>query len=72
MSYAIYKLFIAGDWVIGDDLSRNIKPLDCGDLLDGYARADAAPGEQAIYAAFEAPKRWATRAAEWRADELAA
>ena len=48
---AHYKNFIAGDWVDGPSVTRDINPSDTNDIVGEYAQADAAQTDAAIEAA---------------------
>jgi hypothetical protein len=38
----LHRNFIAGEWIAGADVSRNINPSDLSDVIGEYARADGA------------------------------
>ena len=48
MSTTLHKNHIAGEWIEGVDVNRNINPSDTGDVVGEYARADEAQARQAI------------------------
>ena len=50
---ALHKNFIAGEWVEGAGVTRNINPSDTNDIVGEYAQADAAQTGAAIEAANE-------------------
>ncbi|MGH9577047.1 MAG: aldehyde dehydrogenase family protein, partial [Terriglobales bacterium] len=62
--------FIAGEWMAGSDVNRNLNPSDTGDVVGEYARADEAQTLQAIDAAFDARVAWQRRTAEERSDAM--
>jgi aldehyde dehydrogenase (NAD+) len=62
--------YIAGEWVAGAAVSRDINPSDLGDLVGEYAQADAKQAEQAIAAARAAAPGWAAFNVQARADAL--
>ncbi|UST52466.1 aldehyde dehydrogenase family protein (plasmid) [Comamonadaceae bacterium OTU4NAUVB1] len=62
--------FIAGDWLAGTDVNRNINPSDTSDVVGEYARADEKQTLQAIDAAFDARTTWQRKTAEERSDAL--
>ncbi|WP_137892893.1 aldehyde dehydrogenase family protein [Ramlibacter sp. 2FC] len=62
--------YIAGQWVEGVGIRRNINPSDLDDLIDEYAHADAAQTETAIAAARAAFPAWARGPLQARADSL--
>ena len=39
---AVVKNFVAGEWVEGTGVSRNVNPSNTNDVIGEYARADAA------------------------------
>jgi acyl-CoA reductase-like NAD-dependent aldehyde dehydrogenase len=61
---------IAGEWLAGTGLRRNINPSDTSDLVGEYAHADAAQTERAIQAARQAFPAWARGSVQARADAL--
>ena len=66
----LHKNFVAGDWVEGTDLNRNINPSNLDDVIGEYARASAAQAEAAIDAAFAALPVWRATTIEQRSDIL--
>ena len=62
--------YIAGQWVAGVDVRRNINPSDIGDLVGEYAQADAAQTDAAVRAARAAAPGWARASIQARADAL--
>lgn len=64
------KNYIAGQWIEGASINRNINPSDTDDLVGVYARADAAQATLAVEAAAEAQPQWARMTAEQRSDAL--
>lgn len=67
---AHFKNFIAGDWVDGSAVSRNINPSDTNDLVGEYAQADAGQAERAIAAAKAAFPKWSVSTPQERHDCL--
>ena len=61
---------IAGEWVAGASVTRDINPSDLSDLVGEYAQADAAQAARAIEAARVAAPAWATFNTQARADLL--
>ena len=61
---------IAGEWLAGTGLRRNINPSDTSDLVGEYAHADAAQTERAIQAARQAFPAWSRGSVQARADAL--
>jgi aldehyde dehydrogenase (NAD+) len=66
----LFKNFIAGEWVEGVSVSRNINPSDTNDIVGEYAGASAEQVEQAVAAARAALPKWARSTAQLRADIL--
>ncbi len=64
------KNYIAGQWIEGASINRNINPSDTDDLVGEYARADAAQAKLAVEAAADAQPQWARMTAEQRSDAL--
>jgi aldehyde dehydrogenase (NAD+) len=69
---AIFKNFIAGEWLEGEGVSRNLNPSNTDDLVGEYARATAAQAEQAVAAARAASYGWARSTPQQRYDALMA
>ena len=68
----IFKNFIAGDWVEGDGVSRNVNPSDLNDVVGEYARATIQQTRDAIAAARAAAPGWARSTPQQRYDALMA
>lgn len=66
----MYRNFIAGEWIAGETVARNVNPSDTSDMVGEYAQASEAQTEHAIDAAFEARRHWGGCTAEHRADVL--
>ena len=66
----MFKNFIAGEWVDGPKVSRNINPSDTRDLVGEYAQADAEQARQAIAAAHAAFPAWSLSTPQQRFDIL--
>jgi len=62
--------YVAGEWVPGSNVTRNINPSDLSDMVGEYAQADAKQVEQAIAAARAAAPGWAAFNTQARADIL--
>lgn len=54
----IHRNFIAGAWVAGDQVTRNINPADLSDVVGEYARATSGQTQEAIAAARAAFPEW--------------
>ena len=67
---ATLKNFVAGDWLEGSGISRNINPSDTNDVVGEYARADAAQTKAAIAAAKAAFPAWSRSTPQARFDAL--
>lgn len=66
----MYKNHIAGEWVEGVAVNRNINPSNTGDLIGEYVYADARQALIAIEAAAQAQTGWARSSPEVRSDAL--
>jgi acyl-CoA reductase-like NAD-dependent aldehyde dehydrogenase len=66
----MFKNFIAGEWVAGASVSRNVNPSDTGDVVGEYAQADAAQTRAAITAARQAFPAWSLSTPQQRFDIL--
>jgi alpha-ketoglutaric semialdehyde dehydrogenase len=66
----MFKNFIAGEWVEGAAVSRNVNPSDTADLVGEYAQADAAQTRAAIAAARRAFPAWSLSTPQQRFDIL--
>jgi len=62
--------FIAGEWVEGAEVTRNVNPSDTNDVVGEYARASAADVATAIAAAKAASHGWARSTPQERHDVL--
>lgn len=62
--------WIAGAWVDGASVTRNINPSDLSDVIDEYAQADVVQTETAIAAARQAFGRWSVSTPQQRFDAL--
>src|SRR5579863_191172 len=62
--------FIAGEWVAGEGVSRNINPSNTKDLVGEYSQADAAQTNAAIAAAKAAFPAWSRSTPQERHDIL--
>jgi alpha-ketoglutaric semialdehyde dehydrogenase len=66
----VSKNFIAGDWIPGDGVSRNINPSNTKDVIGEYARASAPQVEAAVEAARAAFPSWSRSTPQERHDIL--
>jgi aldehyde dehydrogenase (NAD+) len=69
-SLGVHQNYIAGSWVDGASVSRNVNPSDLDDVIGEYAYADAAQTKDAIAAATQALKTWQNSPIQQRADLL--
>jgi len=67
---AILKNFVAGDWIDGAGVSRNVNPSNTNDVIGEYARADSAQAVAAIAAAKAAFPAWSRSTPQARFDAL--
>src|ERR1700748_968409 len=67
---AMLKNFIAGDWVDGSGITKNINPSNTHDVVGEYARGDRAQTEKAIAAAKAAFPAWSRSTPQERYDAL--
>jgi alpha-ketoglutaric semialdehyde dehydrogenase len=67
---AILKNYIAGDWVDGPGISRNINPSNTNDTVGEYAKADRVQTLQAVAAAKAAFPAWSQSTPQVRYDAL--
>jgi len=67
---AILKNFIAGQWVEGAGISRNVNPSNTNDVVGEYAKTDKAQTLQAIAAAKAAFPAWSRSTPQERFDVL--
>ncbi len=54
----LYRNYIGGEWVEGDDVTANINPSDLSDVIGEYARATKDDAVSAVAAAREAFASW--------------
>ncbi|MBW8844491.1 MAG: aldehyde dehydrogenase family protein [Burkholderiales bacterium] len=66
----MFKNLIAGEWLDGHAVSRNINPSDTRDLVGEYAQADVAQADLAISAASAAFPAWSLSTPQQRFDIL--
>jgi alpha-ketoglutaric semialdehyde dehydrogenase len=66
----LHRNFIAGEWIAGNDVSKNINPSDLSDVIGEYTRADRAQAETAIAAARAAFPAWSMSSIQDRANML--
>jgi aldehyde dehydrogenase (NAD+) len=64
------KNYIAGEWVEGTGVNRNINPSNTNDVVGEYSRADRAQTLQAIAAAKAAFAKWSRSTPQERFDAL--
>jgi len=67
---AVNRNWIAGEWVEGKTVSRNVNPSNLADVVGEYTRADAAQASDAIGAAYDAFPAWSRHGMQARADIL--
>ncbi len=67
---AIQQNYIAGEWVGGSTVNRDINPSNTADVVGEYARADRADAERAIAAASAAFPKWSLASPQERFDAL--
>jgi alpha-ketoglutaric semialdehyde dehydrogenase len=67
---ALLRNYIAGEWVDGATVTRDINPSDTNDVVGEYAQADAAQTDAAIEAAHAAFPAWARTTPQERHDVL--
>src|ERR1700729_4355262 len=67
---ALNKNYIAGEWVEGDAVSRNVNPSNTNDVVGLYAHASAAQTETAVVAAKAAFPAWSRTTPQERHDIL--
>src|SRR5260370_26902598 len=65
-----HRNLIAGEWVDGVAVTRNINPSDTNEVIGEYAQADAAQTGAAIEAAHTAFPAWARTTPQERHDVL--
>jgi alpha-ketoglutaric semialdehyde dehydrogenase len=65
-----HQNFIAGEWVDGSSVTRDINPSNTNDLVGEYAQADAAQTNGAIEAAHAAFPAWSRTTPQERHDTL--
>jgi aldehyde dehydrogenase (NAD+) len=66
----IHKNYIAGEWVEGEDATRNVNPSDTTDIVGLYAQANAAQLDAAVVAARAAFPAWSRTTPQERHDVL--
>src|SRR5258708_7572289 len=67
---AVLKNYIAGEWVGGAGVSRNINPSNTNDVIGEYSKADRTQTLQAIAAAKAAFQTWSRSTPQERFDAL--
>ncbi len=67
---ALHKNFIAGEWVAGAGVTRDINPSDTNDVVGEFAQADAVQTDAAIEAARAAFPAWSRTTPQERHDVL--
>src|SRR5579863_815752 len=65
-----HQNFIAGEWVDGPTVTRDVNPSNTGDIVGEYAQADAAQTDTAIEAAHAAFPAWSRTTPQERHDIL--
>ncbi len=66
----LHQNFIAGEWVKGDKVTKNINPSDTNDVIGEFVQATAADTEAAIAAAHAAAPAWSRTTPQERHDIL--
>ena len=66
----LHKNYIAGEWVEGASVGRNINPSNTADVIGEYAYASAEQVDQAVKAAHAALRAWARSTPQERHDVL--
>ncbi len=66
----LHKNYVAGEWVAGVEVSRNINPSDTNDVIGEYAQADVVQVGAAVEAAHAASAEWARTTPQERHDIL--
>src|SRR5271166_5467870 len=64
----LHQNFIAGEWITGAGVTRNINPSNTNDVVGEYAQADSAQAATAIAAAKAAATGWARSTPQERYD----
>ncbi|MBV9634181.1 MAG: aldehyde dehydrogenase family protein, partial [Methylobacteriaceae bacterium] len=64
------KNYIAGEWVDGEGISRDVNPSNTDDIVGEYARASAAQTQAAVAAAKAAFPAWSRSSLQERSDIL--
>ena len=67
---AHFKNFIAGEWLDGSGVTRNVNPSNTNDLIGEYAQADRGQAAAAVAAAKAAFPAWSRSSPQDRADAL--
>ncbi len=67
---ALHKNFIAGEWVAGAGVTRDVNPSDTNDVVGEFAQADAVQTDAAIEAAGAAFPAWSRTTPQERHDLL--
>ena len=67
---AVQQNYIAGEWVGGGAVNRDINPSNTADIVGEYARADRTDAERAIAAAAAAFPKWSISTPQERFDAL--
>jgi acyl-CoA reductase-like NAD-dependent aldehyde dehydrogenase len=67
---AVNRNYVAGEWVEGVAVNRDINPSNTGEVVGEYARADRNVTLAAIRAARDAAPSWAAKSSQDRSDVL--
>src|ERR1700712_3064642 len=67
---AAFKNYVAGEWVDGAGITRNVNPSNTNDIVGEYAKADKAQTVRAIEAAKAAFPAWSRSTPQERFDAL--
>ncbi len=68
MAQQPHSNYIAGEWVTGANVTKDMNPSDLSDMVGEYAQADAKQVDQAVAAARAAAPAWAAFNVQARAD----
>jgi len=66
----LHQNYVAGEWVAGDSVSRNVNPSDTNDVVGLYAQANAAQVDAAVAGARAAFPGWSHTSPQERHDIL--
>jgi len=66
----LHRNYIAGEWIDGAGVTRNVNPSDTNDIVGEYAQADPAQTDAAVRAAHAAFPAWSRATPQERHDVL--